>query len=52
MPSKSKAQAKFIRAAAHSRKFAKKVGIKQSTAKEWAKADRKQGTKHLPARKG
>jgi hypothetical protein len=52
MPSKSKAQAKFMRAAAHSKKFAKKAGIPQSTAKDFAKADKKRGTKHLPSRKG
>jgi hypothetical protein len=52
MPSKSKAQANFMRAAAHSKKFAAKAGIPQSVAKDFAKADRKRGTKHLPSRKG
>ena len=51
MPSKSKAQAKFMRAAAHSKTFAKKAGIPQKTAKEWSKADSKRGTKHLPPAK-
>jgi hypothetical protein len=51
MPSKSKAQAKLMRAAAHSPKFAKKVGISRSAAKEWSAADKGRGTKHLPARK-
>lgn len=52
MPSKSKAQAKTMRAAANSPKFAKKVGIPQSTAQEFAAADKKRGTKGLPAKKG
>lgn len=39
MPSKSKKQAKFMAAAAHSPEFAKKVGIKQSVAKEFNEAD-------------
>lgn len=39
MPSKSKKQRKFMRAAAHNPKFAKKAGIKQSVAKEYAAAD-------------
>jgi len=43
MPSKSKAQARFVRAQA---------GKGKKWAKEWAKADSKRGTKHLPARKG
>ena len=51
MPSKSKAQARFMRAAAHSKSFAKKAGIGQGTAREWARADSKRGTKRLPARK-
>jgi len=52
MPSKSKAQANFMRAAAKSKKFAAKAGISQSVAKEFAKSDRKRGTTHLPTRKG
>jgi hypothetical protein len=51
MPSKSKAQARLMRAAAHSPKFAKKVGISSKKAKEWAAADKKKGTKNLPSRK-
>jgi len=39
MPSKSKAQAKLMSAAAHSPEFAKKVGVKQSVAKEFNEAD-------------
>jgi len=40
MPSTSKKQARFMAAAAHNPKFAKKVGIKQSVAKEFNDADR------------
>lgn len=39
MPSKSKAQAKVMAAAAHNPKFAKKAGIPQKVAKEFNKAD-------------
>jgi hypothetical protein len=39
MPSKSPAQARMMAAAAHSPKFAKKVGVPQSVAKEYNKAD-------------
>ena len=45
MPSTSKAQARLMAAAAHNPAFAKKVGIKQSVAKEFNKADT--GTKQL-----
>lgn len=48
MPSVSKAQAKFMQAAAHNPEFAKKAGIKQSTAKEWSDKDTKTRTKTLP----
>jgi len=40
MPSKSAAQAKLMRAVAHSPEFAKKVGIPVSVGKEFAKADK------------
>jgi len=43
--STSKKQARFMAAAAHDPKFAKRVGIKQSVAKEFNKADK--GTKQL-----
>lgn len=43
MPSKSKAQAKLMRAVAHSPSFAKKVGIPVSVGKDFAKADKKVG---------
>lgn len=48
MPSVSKAQAKFMQAAAHNPEFAKKAGIKQDTAKEWSDKDSKARTKKLP----
>lgn len=51
MPSKSKAQARTMQAAAHNPAFARKVGIPQSVAKDFAAADDKRGTKKLPARK-
>ena len=51
MPSKSKAQADMMRAAAHNPAFAKKAGVPQIVAKEFASADDKRGTKKLPARK-
>jgi hypothetical protein len=51
MPSKSKAQARTMQAAAHNPAFAKKVGIPQSVAKDFTAADEKHGTKRLPARK-
>jgi hypothetical protein len=50
MPSKSKAQAKLMRAAAHTKGgFG---GVPQSVGREFAEADKKRGTKKLPARKG
>lgn len=39
MPSKSPAQAKLMRAVAHSPEFARKVNIPQSVGKEFAAAD-------------
>ena len=45
MPSKSPKQARTMAAAAHSPSFAKKVGIPQSVAKDFNKADK--GTKRL-----
>lgn len=48
MPSVSKDQERFMRAAAHSPEFAKKAGIKQDTAKEWSNKDSKERTKTLP----
>lgn len=43
MPSKSKKQAKMMAAAAHSPEFAKKVGVPQKVAKEYAAADKRKG---------
>lgn len=43
MPSKSPAQAHLMAAVAHDPKFAKKVGVPQSTGKEFNKADAKMG---------
>jgi hypothetical protein len=40
MPSKSKKQADFMRAIAHSPKFAKKAGVPQAVGKEFAAADK------------
>lgn len=40
MPSKSPAQARMMAAAAHDPKFAKKVGVPQSVAKEYNQADK------------
>ena len=46
--STSQAQFRTMAAAAHDPKFAKKVGIKQSVAREFNKADRGQSYKSLP----
>jgi len=40
MPSSSKKQADFMRAVAHSPKFAKKVGVPQSVGKDFSNADK------------
>lgn len=40
MPSKSAAQARLMRAAAHDKEFAKKVGVPQSAAREFVQADK------------
>jgi len=45
MPSKSKAQAKLMRAAAHNRTSAKKVGVPQKVAKEFVEADKRRKKK-------
>ena len=49
MPSKSPKQARLMAAAAHNPSFAKRVGIKQSVAKEWNQADK--GSKLLKPKK-
>ena len=41
MPSKTKAQRKFMAAAANDRAFAKKVGVDPSVAREFEAADKK-----------
>lgn len=41
MPSKSAKQARTMRAAAHDPKFAKRMKIPQSVAREFASADKK-----------
>lgn len=41
MPSKSKAQAKLMAAAANNKTFARKVGVPTAVAREFAAADRK-----------
>lgn len=43
MPSTSKKQAKFMRAAAKNKKFAAKAKIKQSVARDFHNADKKRG---------
>lgn len=43
MPSKSPKQARLMAAAAHNPEFAKKVGVPQSVAKDFNKADAKTG---------
>jgi len=43
VPSTSKAQARLMAAAAHSRAFAKKAGVPQSVAREFNKADARSG---------
>jgi len=40
MPTKSKKQAKFMKAAANNPQFAKKAGIKPGVAKEFVAADK------------
>ena len=43
MPSVSSKQARFMAAIAHSKKFAKKVGVPQSVGKEFNSADAGKG---------
>ena len=45
MPSKSKAQASTMKAAAHDPGYAKKMGIPQKVAKEFVRADQKKAAK-------
>jgi len=43
MPSKTAKQAKFMAAAAHNPKFAKKAGVPQGVAQEFHAADKSKG---------
>lgn len=43
MPSKSKQQARLMAGAAHSKSFAKKVGVPMKVAKEFNQADKGTG---------
>ena len=52
MPSKSRAQQKLMHAAAKDPAVAKKTGVPQSVAKDFAKADHARGSQKLPAKKG
>ena len=52
MPSKTLKQAKTMKAAAHDKKFAQKVGIPQKVAKEYAAADSKKHKGFKSAKKG
>lgn len=45
MPSKSKAQARLMQAAAHNPSFAKKVGVPQKVAREYMQADKARSTR-------
>ena len=51
MPSKTAKQARTMAAAEHNPKFAKKVGIPVSVAKEFNAADTGRKTLHLPKKK-
>lgn len=50
MPSKSPAQARLMRAAAHDPSFAKKVGVPQPVAKEFVRADKRRRGRDLTPR--
>lgn len=51
MPSKTRKQARTMAAAAHNPRFAKRMGIPQHVAREFAAADKKAG-KAKGSRKG
>ena len=51
MPSKSPAQARLMRAAAHNPAFAKKTGVPQKVAKEFVQADKARTAKSKPRKK-
>jgi hypothetical protein len=50
MPVKSKAQNRFMRAAAANPKMARKLGIKQGVAKEFVDSEHGKSLKDLPER--
>ena len=52
MPSVSAKQARTMRAAAHDPTFAKKIGIPQDVARDFAKADAAKKIAHSMAKKG
>ena len=52
MPSVSKKQEAFMRAIAHSRKFAEKVKVPQSVGKEFEAADKKKNSTMVVKRYG
>ena len=51
VPSKSPAQARLMRAAAHNPAFAKKTGVPQKVAKEFVQADKARAPKSKPRKK-
>jgi hypothetical protein len=51
VPSKTKSQARLMAAAAHDRAFAKKVGVPQSVARDFNKADVKTGILRKPKKR-
>lgn len=51
MPSTSKKQEKFMRAVAHDKKFAGKVGVPQAVGKEFAAADKAKAAKKSSGKK-
>jgi hypothetical protein len=52
MPSRTKKQAKTMAAAAHDKQFAKKVGIPQSVARDFNRADKGTGILKKKGKKG
>ena len=52
MPAKSPKQKRFMQAVAHNPEFAKKVGVKPSVGKEFAKEDKKMGGLHMATLSG
>ena len=51
MPSKTPAQARLMRAAAHDPAFAKKAEVPQSVAREYVAADKARGSPKAPPAK-